>query len=277
MPMNRTVISSKEFQFSHRINFYFRAMGKTHLIFFGLLLFLASSVHAQRNVKDSLVFAPHLTFNYAYQYPQGDLAERFGDNSNVGFSFGIKTQSNFYLGLHNNYFFGNTVKENGLLSNLLTDGGHIIDNNGQIAELIIQERGWTLGLEAGKIFPFFGPNPNSGLFLKGGVGFMQHKIRIEHQLNEITQLEGDYLKGYDRLTNGLYLSQFVGYHHMSDNRLLNFYVGIEAIEGFTEGRREFNFDTETDNVGARNDILVGVRAGWVLHLYRRNTDNVYFH
>ena len=231
---------------------------------------------AQRNVSDSLVFSPHFSFNYAYQIPQGDMEERFGDNSNIGFTFGIKDSKNWYYGLHGNFIFGNTVTEEGLLSNLLTENAEIIDNNGQISEIIISERGYTLSVEGGKIFDIIGPNPNCGIMVKLGAGFMQHKIRIEHQLNTITQLEGDYLKGYDRLTNGFMLSQFVGYHHMSDNRLMNFYIGAEIVEGFTEGRRDLNFDTLTDNAGARNDILIGLRAGWILNLYKRTTNYFYY-
>lgn len=78
----------------------------------------------------------------------------------------------------------------------------------------------------------------------GGVGILQHKIRIEHQDNKIPQLEGDYLKGYDRLSNGLMVHQFVGYFHMSNNRLINFFVGAEAWQGFTKNRRDLNFDTK---------------------------------
>lgn len=250
-------------------------MQKSRILFF-LLFILTSSAFSQRNVVDTTVFSPHIRFSYGYQFPQADLAERFGDNSSLGFSFGIKDRKNWIYGVSAQFQFGNSVTENGLLQNLITDNGEIIDNNGQISELIISQRGYVLHLEGGKIFNIIGPNPNSGLMVTGGIGFMQHKIRIEHQLNTITQLEGEYLKGYDRLTNGLMISQFVGYYHMSDNRYLNFYLGVEAIQGFTEGRRDFNFDTQTSNEGARTDVLVGFRAGWILNFYKRSTNTIYF-
>ena len=64
---------------------------------------------------------------------------------------------------------------------------------------------------------------------------MYHKIRIENQDNLIPQLSKDYLKYYDRLTVGILLKQYIGYHHMSNNRLVNFTIGFECIEGFNKG------------------------------------------
>lgn len=244
------------------------------ILLFIFLLFGSISAQTQRNLLDSIVYSPHLSFSYAYQFPQADLENRFGDNSNIGFSFNIKDRKNWYYGLQGTVIFGSQVTEPGLLSNLLTDNGEILDNFGQVSEIIVSQRGYTLTLEGGKIFPVLGPNPNCGILLKGGVGFMQHKIRIEHQINEITQLEDEYLKGYDRLTNGLVVSQFLGYYHMSNNRLMNFYVGAEAFEGFTQSRRDFNFDTQTVDDEARMDVLIGMRIGWIINLYQRESKNI---
>ncbi|MDA0882085.1 MAG: hypothetical protein O2984_02120, partial [Bacteroidetes bacterium] len=49
-----------------------------------LFLTLSTSLSAQeRNLNDSIVFAPHIAVHYAYQFPGGDLAKRFGANSAV--------------------------------------------------------------------------------------------------------------------------------------------------------------------------------------------------
>ena len=42
----------------------------------------------------------------------------------------------------------------------------------------------------------------------------------------------EYLKYYDRLTVGVLLKQYIGYQNMSNNKLVNFTIGIEIIEGF---------------------------------------------
>lgn len=241
-----------------------------------LMLLSSSEVSAQRNVRDSLLFSPHISFNYAYQIPGADMAERFGPNSAIGLAFHIKTKKNFYYGVEGTFMFGNEVTQPGLISNLLTSDGEVISNLGEISEIIIMQRGFMVTANAGKLFPVGKGNPNSGILLKGGIGFMQHKIRLENQVHDITQLEDEYLKGYDRLTNGLALSQFAGYYYMSNNRFANFYVGLEAYQGFTRGRRDWNFDTQDRDDEARFDMLLGARVGWVIHIYKRTGRDFYY-
>lgn len=237
------------------------------------LLFLSGTAQ----IKDSTVFSPHLSFHYAYQWPGGDMADRFGEFSNVGASFNIKDKHNFYYGVDFSYMFGARVTEPGLMQNLYTENGEILDNQGQISEVLVEGRGFTVTLSGGYLFNFPGPNPNSGLLLKGGVGLLQHRIRLENQVNEINQLDGDYEKGYDRMTNGLVLSQFLGYYYMSNSRLANFYVGFEAYQGFTQSQRGFNFDTQQVDNEKRMDQLFGIRAGWIIHLRKRAPKDYYIY
>lgn len=237
---------------------------------------LPNTANGQRNVRDSLVFSPHISFSYARQTPGGDLAKRFGGNSNIGLSFHIKDRKNWYYGVEGSFMFGNNVTEPGLMQNLLTDDLEIISNDGEISQVLVQQRGFTVTFNGGKLFSLKGLNPNSGILVKGGVGYMQHKIRLENQVNTITQLEDEYLKGYDRLTSGLTLSQFVGFFYMGDYRLMNFYVGVEGFEGFTRGRRSFNFDTREVDDQPRFDMLLGLRVGWVIHMYKRTGRDYYY-
>jgi len=250
-------------------------MKKFQLLFF---LFLFSySVFAQWQVRDSSLFNPHVTVGYGYSTPGGDLANRFGNNGSIEVGFNVKSKKNWYYGVQFNYLFGNRVHEPNLLSNLLTDRGEILDEDGQIATMFIQERGFNVFLQGGKVLPIIGPNKNSGLLITAGVGLLQHKIRLEHQEAKITQLEGEYLKGYDRLTNGLSVHQFIGYYHLSNNRLINFYIGAQATEGFTQSRREWNLDTQTQDTDKRLDMLFGLRAGWILNLYQRAPNDFYIY
>jgi hypothetical protein len=245
------------------------------LLFCGLMLG-ALQMSAQFQVRDSSLFDPHVSISWGFQVPGGDMADRFGNNGSVGIGFHVKTKKNWYYGVQGTYIYGNRVNEPGLMSNLYTSAGEILDNQGQVATIFIQQRGYCVTLNGGKLFDVLSPNPNSGILVYGGVGFMQHKIRIEHQEHEIRFLEDDYLKGYDRLTNGLCLYQFAGYSLMSNNRLVNFFVGVESYQGFTQGRRDLNFDTGLTDNAKRMDVLLGVRGGWVLHLYRRAPDEYYF-
>ncbi|MCB0762064.1 MAG: hypothetical protein KDC12_11125 [Flavobacteriales bacterium] len=243
----------------------------------GVLIFVLPvlSVWAQRNVRDSVLTSTQFGLGYAFQMPAGDMAQRFGNNHNLGGSIYHKFKSNWMVGAEGGFFFGRNVSEPGLIQNLRVDEGYVLDNDGQIAEIRIEERGWHATIGGGYLFRNSGHNPNSGVMIRGGIGFMQHKIRLEHQLNYITQLEGEYLKGYDRLTNGLALTQFVGYLYSGNSRLVNFYVGLEATEAFTRGRRELYFDTLQVDDQPRFDMLLGVRVAWVLHIYRRAPELFY--
>jgi len=254
---------------------YFSGMKKYQLLF--SFLFVVNLAFSQWQVRDSALFNPHVTVGYGYSTPGGDLANRFGNNGSVEVGFHVKDKKNWYYGIQFNYLFGNKVHEPNLLSNLLTSRGEILDEQGQITTLFIQERGFNVSLQGGKVIPVIGPNKNSGLLITAGVGFIQHKIRLEHQEAKITQLEGDYLKGYDRLTNGLSVHQFIGYYHMSNNRLINFYIGAQATEGFTQSRREWNLDTQTQDTAKRLDMLFGLRAGWILNLYQRAPNDYYIY
>lgn len=237
---------------------------------------LSTLATAQRNVKDSLLFSPHISFTYAHQFPGGDLGKRYGPNSNVGAMFHIKDKKNHYYGAEITYMFSSNVTQPGLMQNLLTPQDEIIANDGEVAEVLIQQRGWLITANFGHLFNLRHSNPNSGILIKGGVGFMSHKIRLESQMHTVTQLEDEYIKGYDRLTTGVTFSEFIGYYHMSNNRFANYFIGLESYQGLTRGRRSFNFDTQNVDNQPRFDLLVGVRVGWAIHIYKRTGRDFYY-
>ena len=112
--------------------------------------------------------------------------------------------------------------------------------------------------------------------MQTGIGFVQHKINIYERDNAIPQVRGDYKKGYDRLTNGLYIEQYAGYNHFSDNGLVNFHIGLNIMAGFTQGRREYLFDVMRKDDKSRVDILFGIRGGWYIPIFKRKSEDYYF-
>ena len=247
------------------------------LIFCAILLVLnAAEAQAQAPVKDSALFAPIVGISYSYQIAGGDLAKRFGNNSNVGINFLIKTKSNWLIGADWNYIFGNKIKEKGILDSIKTESGYIIDNNGQYAQTRMFERGYYSSLKFGKLFPYLSPNKNSGFIFLASVGVLQHKIRIEDIGNRSPQLSKEYRKGYDRLTNGIGVSEFVGYLLLGNTRLVNLFGGFEFTQAFTQSRRSFNFDTMQRDTQKRRDYLSGFRIGIILPLYKRGPQDFYY-
>ncbi|MFO8054716.1 MAG: hypothetical protein R6U19_06080 [Bacteroidales bacterium] len=233
---------------------------------------------SQQQVSDSIVRAPMININFGMQMPGDDLAERYGISTSAGGSFLYKTANNWLLGAEFNYIFSENVKnESEILSNITTSQGAIIDGNGQFTEVYYHQRGFYTNLLAGKLFPVIGPNANSGLFFTTGIGLLQHRTRIENPGNKAPQISHEYEKGYDRLTNGLAVSEFFGYLHMGSNRLSSFYIGVELIQAWTKPRRDYNFKTMQKDTGERFDSLYGLRIGWVIPLYGKSSDQYYYY
>src|ERR1035437_10214130 len=127
------------------------------------LLPTAYFLSAQTNVKDSALTFSMVKLSYAFQVPGGDLAKRFGYNSNIGLDFSIKTKHNFIVGANGSLLFGNQIKENGILDSLKNSSEWIINQNGIPSTVRLFERGFTVSLYIGKMFHVFAANPNSGI------------------------------------------------------------------------------------------------------------------
>ena len=215
-------------------------------------------------------------FSLAVQSPKGDFSEDFGLNTNIGFLIGLKNKKNQTFELNYNFIHSQNVKTNSVINHLTNSQGWIINQNGEENLIVLYHRGGLISFDFGKIYNQFGPNVNSGIFFKGGVGTMYYKIRIENQDNLIPQLSKEYLKYYDRLTVGFLLKQYVGYHHMSNNRLVNFNIGIELIEGFNKGLRDYQIDLMGPYTENRLDIYLGIRAGWIFPVLRKEPKEFYY-
>lgn len=229
---------------------------------------------AQISIKDSSVFAPLVSVGYSYQISAGDINKRFGNNSALHMNVDFKTKSNWTFGVNGSFLFGNNVKEK-IFTNISTSTGEVIDRTGELADVRLYERGFTVAGTFGRLFTFNKPNPNSGVLFNVGVGLLQHKIRIETIGNNVPQLSKEYKKGYDRLSNGLLLSSDLGYLYLSSNRILNFYFGLEAMVGFTQNRRSFDYDLMKQDTQKRVDVLYGAKVAWILPLYKRAPQEFY--
>lgn len=246
-----------------------------------LILILAFGIlisKAQVNINDSAVaaFIPHVT--YAYQFPGGDVAELYGHNSTIGAGLKYKTSKNFIYSLDVNFIFGSDIKQaDSILWMVETKNGYIIDGNGTFALYALYERGYNINFSVGKIFSMFNSNPNSGLMVNIGGGYMLSRMKIDNQHRTAPQISDDYAKGYDMLRGGISLSQFVGWFHMSNNRFLNFYGGLEIQEAFTKNLRDWDFHTMQKDNGSYFDYYIGLKIGWMLPIYSRAPDKYYYY
>lgn len=217
-------------------------------------------------------------FTYGAQLPIGALQERFGPNFIAGggldWQWGPK---NWVIGLDAQYIFGNRVKEDPL-AGLRTQEGYIIGNDREVADIPLRERGFYAGVTAGRVFPVNQQQSSrAGWRFNFGLGFLQHKIRIQDDpQRSVLNLNETYKKGYDRLSNGLALQQFFGYQAMSKDRRSNFMAGLEFMQGFTQSRRSFDFATQARDDRKRVDLLFGIRLGWILPFYAEKAEDIYY-
>lgn len=219
----------------------------------------------------------------SFDIPGGDMAKRFGYSYRVGPAVFYKTTTNWIFGAKFDFIMGGTVKQDSLMINIRdrysgysTHLYEFINFNGQRVGVPVYERGYAVGLAFGRIFSFSKLHPDDGITVLGTAGFMQHRINIFDKDKTIPQLRGDYIKGYDRLTNGSFIEAYVGYSHFSNNKLVNFTIGFDALFGFTQGRRDYLYDVMRPDNQKRVDILYGIRGGWFIPIFKRKSEDLLF-
>lgn len=257
---------------------------------FLIAILLSFAMRAQVNVNDSVIRAFIPNISYAFQLPGGDVAGRYGFNSTIGLGAMLKTSKNLVFSFDANFIFGNKIHNADTIMWMVeTQSGHVIDGNGTYALYALYERGYSFNFRVGKILNVLSPNPNSGIFLMGGVGFLAHRMKIDNQHKTAPQIADNYAKGYDRLTGGIALNEFVGYFFMGKKRVANFYAGFEFYQAFTKSMRERVFDrvvydssSDTYKVLGKDnnsylDLFFGIKVGWMLPVYKRAPDKYYYY
>ncbi len=221
------------------------------------------------------------TINAAYslQLPGGNLSQRFGINSSIGIGTMYKTKKNWLFYGFWDYKFGNqlTSEATNIFNNIKTNSGQIINKDGEYGIIHLSERGFATSVNIGKIIPLkFESNTHSGILFYLGPYFLQHKIYIENDGNNIPEVIGDYRKGYDKLTNGFGANEFLGYIHYSNSQIFNFFAGLEFSQAFTKNRRSFDFYLRTAETQKRTDMLFSIKIGFNVMLSKRKTNNYYY-
>ena len=237
------------------------------------------------NAQDDLFGAPKreakkgfvISLNGSFDVPGADMAKRFGISYRLGPSFFYKTQNNWIIGAKADFIFGNKIEEDSFLANIEGFEKSHIGFDGARVNFNTFERGYMVGLQLGKIFAFSERHPDNGLLVLTSAGFMQHKILISTKNSgHVPQLEGGYKKGYDRLSNGVFVEQFVGYSHYSKNGLINFNIGLDVVAGFNKGRREYLYDVMRPGNESRFDLLFGIKGGWYIPIFKRKSEELFF-
>ena len=224
--------------------------------------FLSAQDENVQKLSNSNYILVHLS--YSFQSPQSDMAKRYGWNNSAGIGLDYLTSENWIFGTQVDYLFGSRVKED-VLASLRNSNGELIGNNRSVANIRLTERGWNANVLVGKLIPFQEEKRLFGIRVTAGVGILQHKIRIQQDpASLVPQTTGDYRTGYDRMSNGLAFTEFIGIQKVSANRKINFIFGLELVQGITKSRREWDFDKMAKDENRYFDALIGGKFSWTI-------------
>ena len=256
------------------------------LLCFGLTL--GALAQTPKDIMKETIPLAMFQVTYAFQIPAMDTKVNYGVSNTIGGSFVYKTQSNWLLTANGNYIFGSKVKGDRVDifgEGISTVNGEITGGGGSYAMFSITQRGVHFQAEVGKLFPIW-PNPNSGIFVQAGIGYLRNRIRIEFQqemYNTPYQVNGDYAYGYDRMRGGPAFHFEAGYLYLGDSRLLNFSLSLEVTYARTKDLRDYDFRVfdgvsvgYTDPTKRYNDLYFGIRLGWNIPTYQRQPETYYY-
>ncbi|MDO5316766.1 MAG: hypothetical protein Q4F82_11785 [bacterium] len=265
-------------------------------IFLLLLLGVTLQVAAQmpKDIMKDPIPVAMFQATYAFHMPGLDTKTLYGVSHDVGGGFAFKTESNWLLSVSGNYIVGKKVKGEWVDifgEGITTAEGEIIGGAGSYAQLEVSQRGLHFQGQVGKLFPM-GPNPNSGVFVQAGLGYLFNRTNADYQvtaLNPPYQVDGDYRFGYDRMRGGPALHLESGYLLLHDTRLLNLSVALDVTYALTRDLRDYDFrvftnpetglqepEGFTDPHKRYNDLYYGVRVTWSIPTYQRQPQEYYY-
>ncbi len=246
-----------------------------------LLTMAPLAMAAQRDIKTERISTFMFQATYAYQFAGQDTKTLYGNNHSLGASLVYKTEGNWMFSLNGNFISGNDVNitRNDLFGDILDNNGEIITGDGIYGSYAMFERGAHFQVCVAKIFPVLAPNPNCGLFIKGGLGYLFNRLRTEFgsYASPPPALAGDYLYGYDRMRGGFAWSGEIGYLYLSSTRVLNFSISLEFTQAYTKSLREWDFNLMQKDGKSYVDQYIGIRGAIYIPTYKRKPAEYYYY
>jgi len=227
---------------------------------------------AQKN--DSIKTLSAISISYDHQFPFADLGELFLAFSLPSLSYDLHHRSGFVFSINGGYMFKDTIKQTGVLNDIEKDG-FLIDGEGQIVNVFLFQRGFTISGKVSKKIAI--GSAKNYLQASFGGGFMQHKILLYSEEFALPQVQGEYEKGYDQLSNGFMLEESLLFMHQPTRKSYILFAGLRALQGFTQNRRSYNFDIMGPNTTKRQDFSIGFQFGISILFNRKVPQDFYFY
>ena len=251
-----------------------------HFILF--LAFISPFItKAQKDIKKECISIAMFGATYSYQFPGADTKTLYGNNSTIGASFQYKTDNNWLWEANGNFIFGDKINASreDILGIILDNNGELITGDGIYGSYVLFQRGYNIQAKVGKLFNVCAPNPNSGFFVKGGLGYLLNRVRIEFSstASPPPNLANDYLYGYDRMRGGFAYSGEIGYLFLSNSRVFNFSISLEFNQAHTKPMRQWDFNLMGPDNNTYIDRYYGIRFEIYIPTYKRMPDEFYYY
>ncbi len=225
------------------------------------------------DASSAVLIAP----NYTAQFPYGNMKDRFGFNSLFGMQISYKTDRNWLIGGEAAFLYGSNVKESYVPTKIATTTNQYISQNNDLIRINPQEQGFNVKLIAGKIIPFHKKFPDAGLLTMTSFGFLYHKIALNVREASLPQLSKVYRQGYDRMSYGPVISQFIGGVFMMRKKYASGYIGATFDIAFTQGHRAYDFYSMAPLHDKRIDMFVGLKVGWIIPVFLQTTEKEFYY
>lgn len=249
-----------------------------HKIILAVGLLISTTCFSQINLADSTARGWMFHISASYLAKGGDFSEYMKPGFGLGGDVQYKWRSNWVLSVGGQYHFADNLKTGTtIFDNLLTSQGELIGLNGEYSVTTFRERGWHATVDLGYIISDWGHNANSGVLISLGGGYNAHWIDVRNQQENTPQIQDDYLRGYDRYTQGFLTRQLIGYQFAGSNKRVNFTLAFECMQGFNKNVREYNYDTRAYDLDGKLDLYYGVRFSWFLPIYQKNPQKYYYY
>ncbi|MFY0674390.1 MAG: hypothetical protein JXQ87_13390 [Bacteroidia bacterium] len=221
----------------------------------------------QSYLRDSVISITSFQFGYTPCLTAFDMGKKSDFLHVFSPSLSYKNGSNWYFKGSVGLIVGHNSLERNTPNMVFSELGLPISADGILQEMAIRFQGFSFGFELGKLIKVSDHNLNSGLYVAAGIGFLQHRIKFDYLGQGVLQLEEPYIFGYDRLTNGTLINQFIGWRRYSNKNSFNYELGLELNQGLTRNRRSWNYDLFGPANELRLDFYYGLRMNVILPFY----------
>gem|GEM_PF-6571809 len=213
--------------------------------------------------------------------PGGELRNRFGPHGQVSAGYTHLFPSHFLLGLEAGFGYGRRVLGDPL-SSLRDATGDIIAKDGSQAVDAVTERLWMLPtLKVGKMFVLRkrarARDWEHAVLLHVGGTYFSYKYGINSVSNDISQLDGDRKKGYDRLASGPAATLEGTYFLQAPRGSYGLFLKVQYLQGFTQSRRAYDFNLAKTTTGTMVASILSFQLGLAITLFSLDEQEYFYY